>query len=337
MIASVENYQDAEYGRHEDKRTTEINRSDAIHAANDVNQSDRSIADIKADDRRQVVIASVENYQDAEYGRHEDKRTTEMNRSDAIHAANDVNQSDRSIADIKADERREKLIPEVEKYKIYNDKIDSKRQDTQEGVTYTTYKSKEEMLDKYAQFAIDSDIPRQEKVEAVDIYKEKNFNDNTLEVNSAALKTDITASSIADANSKQMSLFVDEDITRERNVDAVADYKNDKLNQKSSSDAANANAGFDVAVQIDEQKSKSPTMFSDANVDPLAMTYPQGVTEKVFQRKDAKGEVIEFTILRIVVDGNKANEYKKVTTRWGVNYFKNGAAISQHIWDTETN
>jgi hypothetical protein len=337
VIVQVENYRDAEYGRLDDKRVTEIDRSDAIHAANDVKQSDRTVADIKADDRRQDVIVQVENYRDAEYGRLDDKRVTEIERSDAIHAANDVNQSDRTIADIKADERRENLIPEIEKYKIYNDKITTNQQGTQEGVTYTTYLSKEELVDKYAQFAEDGDVPRQEKVEAVDLYKEQNFNDNGLEVSNAILRTDVTANTIIAANTAQMSLFTDEDATREKNIEAVDGYKSVKLNENSELEAEKAGQGFDVSAKIEEQKSKSPTDFSDANIDPLAAQYPQGVTEKVFQRKDAKGEVIEFTILRIVVDGNKANEYKKVTTRWGVNYFKNGGAISQHIWDTETN
>ena len=42
----------------------------------------------------------------------------------------------------------------------------------------------------------------------------------------------------------------------------------------------------------------------------------------MFQRTNSRGDVIEVTILRIVVRGNKGDEYKKVKSKWGEVFFK---------------
>ncbi len=337
VIANVEGYKDTEYERYEVKNVTEVDRSASIYENNQKMTSDRSVADIKADDRRQGVIANVEGYKDTEYERYEVKNVTEVDRSSSIYENNQKMTTDRSVADIKADERRERAIPEVEKYKNFQTNLEDNNQTKQEVATYSNYTAKEDMMDKYSKFANDADIPRQDNIKAVDIYKDKTLDQNKDIAANTINKNDQTSEKIAAVNTKQATLYTDEDKTREKNVSNVSDYKDTKLNAEGNNAASKNGKGYDVSQQIEAQKNVAPTAFSDANVDPLASTYPQGVTEKSFQRKNAKGEIIEFTILRIVVEGNKANEYKKVTTQWGVNYFKNGSAISQHIWDTETN
>ena len=84
-------------------------------------------------------------------------------------------------------------------------------------------------------------------------------------------------------------------------------------------------------------KNQSVTMFVDQNRQKLATQYPEGITEKMFERRNGRGDVIEVTILRIIIKGVKGDEYKKVSAKWGTNYFKNGGIISEYIWDTETN
>ena len=42
----------------------------------------------------------------------------------------------------------------------------------------------------------------------------------------------------------------------------------------------------------------------------------------MFQRTNSRGDIVEVTILRIVVRGNKGDEYKKVKSKWGESFFK---------------
>ena len=84
-------------------------------------------------------------------------------------------------------------------------------------------------------------------------------------------------------------------------------------------------------------KSKTALSNTDVNTQKLALEYPEGITEKMFQRTNSRGDIIEVTILRIVVRGNKGDEYKKVKSKWGESFFKNGGITTEYVWDTETN
>lgn len=70
---------------------------------------------------------------------------------------------------------------------------------------------------------------------------------------------------------------------------------------------------------------------SEAFLAELAARYPQGVTEEKY--KDGNKSITK----RIVVEGNRGTEYMKVEHDWGgVFYFKNGDAISQNKFESET-
>mgnify|MGYP003331323277 CR=1 FL=1 len=56
------------------------------------------------------------------------------------------------------------------------------------------------------------------------------------------------------------------------------------------------------------------------------------VVEEIFERKNTSGQVIEVTILRIVVRGNKGDEYRKVKSKWGESFFKNGVRVRVLRW-----
>lgn len=62
----------------------------------------------------------------------------------------------------------------------------------------------------------------------------------------------------------------------------------------------------------------------------LAKQYSEGVTEETYEEGNAK------IIKRIVVRGNKADEYKMVVMRSGTYYFKNGFSITKTTWNNET-
>lgn len=63
----------------------------------------------------------------------------------------------------------------------------------------------------------------------------------------------------------------------------------------------------------------------------LAQKYPSGITEEEY--KEGNKSITK----RIVVRGGKGNEYKRVEHSWGgVFYFKNGEAITDRVWKSET-
>ena len=186
------------------------------------------------------------------------------------------------------------------------------------------------------QFNKDADKPRQENVSAMEIYQESYLNNTTNKVESFTDKTLANYEDKESVKELQYKLMDEEYKMREQNIGDVEQYKENLLTEDGKKVESLSGAGYDKSLEYDEIKNQKATMFSDENVDPLVKQYPEGITEEMYQRKNNMGEVIEVTILRIVVNGNKADEYKKVTTRWTTNYFKNGGIITQHIWDTET-
>jgi len=73
-----------------------------------------------------------------------------------------------------------------------------------------------------------------------------------------------------------------------------------------------------------------PRSFSEHNRSKLAQDYPPGVTEESYTEGN------KVIIRRVVVNGNRADEYSKVIAKWGTFYFKNGQSITEYIWSRET-
>jgi hypothetical protein len=82
--------------------------------------------------------------------------------------------------------------------------------------------------------------------------------------------------------------------------------------------------------RLDNISPNQPRSFSDYNRNKLASQYPQGVTEESYTEGN------KVIIRRVVVQGNKADEYSKVIAKWGTFYFKNGQSISEQIWSVNT-
>ena len=93
-----------------------------------------------------------------------------------------------------------------------------------------------------------------------------------------------------------------------------------------------ADARRDIArTEAQQKESKSgPKEFDEYQRSQLAEQYPQGVTE---ESTTMGNKVI---IRRIVVRGNKGDEYKKVVDKSGNYYFKNGQSITEQTWYRET-
>jgi hypothetical protein len=73
-----------------------------------------------------------------------------------------------------------------------------------------------------------------------------------------------------------------------------------------------------------------PRTAAEFNRSKLAQDYPPGVTEESYTEGN------KVIIRRVVVNGNRADEYSKVIAKWGTFYFKNGQSITESIWSRET-
>ncbi|MEO8590168.1 MAG: hypothetical protein ABI432_12415 [Flavobacteriales bacterium] len=82
--------------------------------------------------------------------------------------------------------------------------------------------------------------------------------------------------------------------------------------------------------QLDATPGPQQRAFADYNRSKLAQEYPPGVTEESYTEGN------KVIIRRVVVNGNKADEYSKVIAKWGTFYFKNGQSITEAIWSKET-
>lgn len=80
----------------------------------------------------------------------------------------------------------------------------------------------------------------------------------------------------------------------------------------------------------DGVKPNAPRANTEYARNELASHYPQGVTEESFTQGN------NIIIRRVLVQGNKVDEYRKVIAKWGTFYFKNGQSISEHIWSRST-
>lgn len=124
---------------------------------------------------------------------------------------------------------------------------------------------------------------------------------------------------------------------QENNSTSINQYS--EVNIKTSTEQTNQSVEKTLQTNeaLDEEASKSPTYMSDQLTDNLALKYPEGVTEQTFTQ-ESNGVITGYVVVRIVVKGNKGDEYKKtVTTSQKITrYFKNGVPITEDVWDRET-
>jgi len=116
----------------------------------------------------------------------------------------------------------------------------------------------------------------------------------------------------------------------EANRRAIEQQKEALERQELVRQAASADARARNKEQIDALPKAGTRAFADYNRSKLAQDYPPGVTEESYTEGN------KVIIRRVVVNGNKADDYSKVIAKWGTFYFKNGQSISEHTWSQET-
>ena len=136
----------------------------------------------------------------------------------------------------------------------------------------------------------------------------------------------------------------DADVLREQNEAMVTrgaatgavrqrDVENEKVSLQAREATYSGNSASTRAVvkeRLDNIVVNQPRGYADYNRSKLAQEYPEGVTEESYTEGN------KVIIRRVVVNGNKADDYSKVIAKWGTFYFKNGQSISEVTWSKET-
>jgi tetratricopeptide (TPR) repeat protein len=233
--------------------------------------------------------------------------------------------------------RTDKIIPSFDYYK--DDLLSSNNVKSLKGVnnSYDQFKGTESLTAKLNDFVLDADVSREQNVLDVDRFLEK-------EASKVSVWSDVNDDKgynvhlVNERVSDDKELFdIDQESNRTMNISEQEVYSDRYLSDKNEIAGLNEKSNYMNAQQLEESKAVQATVNADLNTQQLALDYPEGITEKLFERKNTSGQVIEITILRIVIRGNKGDEYRKVKSKWGESFFKNGGVTSEYIWDTETN
>ena len=232
------------------------------------------------------------------------------------------------------DIQRQKNVSAVEdrKDQLENSHIDADQNSKE--TTYNRHLTNEEFVKKNEDMYQYSDDQRQFKVSEMEqaqdgfaeARREKQVGGGDKNFNQQQAFDDQTT-----ANSNMLS---DSDLPRQKTVSDLTNYQDEISNEKAAK-IQDLEESYDNRRLKYEQNSNTKAN-EDQLSNQLAEQYDEGVTEKVFQQKDARGNVKEITVVRVVVLGNKGYKYKMIKSRFAERYFKDGAPISETTWDTET-
>ena len=122
----------------------------------------------------------------------------------------------------------------------------------------------------------------------------------------------------------------------ENNAEAMKKYQDKVEKAKKKAATSNKDKSLEKSKALTELEGSRSSNKADGNKDKLALLFPEGVTQKVYEKKNEFGEVIAITTRRVVVKGNKGHDYIHKKTKAGSFYFKDGKSISENTWDLET-
>ena len=291
----------------------------------------------ESDDYRQENVESMEDYQQSDYTEQEDRIGFGTDRTYDNELANESMETRITDFSSEFDDHRQDNVESMEDYQQDGYSEQGERIGFGTDRTYDNELANETMETRINDFSSESDESRQNNVKSMDNFEQDEFKVQANRVGFGANRTYDNELANEEMETRVADFSVDADDSRERNAEALSEYDDVLKDENSDSYNRNKDVGVENAEELDRIKNQSVTMFTDENRQKLATQYPEGITEKMFERRNGRGDVIEITILRVIVKGVKGDEYKKVSAKWGTNYFKNGAVISEYIWDTETN
>ena len=137
----------------------------------------------------------------------------------------------------------------------------------------------------------------------------------------------ILAKDEADARRSELADMQERgDVLVRNQRDLVADEKARAQAREEQLTRSSATGREQAKAQLDATPVNKPKGYQDYKLSKLAQEYPPGVTEESYTEGN------KVIIRRVVVRGNKADEYSKVIAKWGTFYFKNGQSITETMW-----
>jgi len=336
-VKSMEDYKHGDYSDHGDRIGFGTDRTYDNELANETMETRIADFSVDSDIQRQDNVKSMEDYSQVNFEERGDRIGFGTDRTYDNEVANESMETRINEFSSESDIQRQDNVKSMEDYKHGDYTGHGDRIGFGTDRTYDNELANETMETRIAEFSVDSDDQRQDNVKSMGHYQEKEWAIQSIRGETSSDKNYNTFEEQEELLTQRNKDIVDADDPRERNADAVGKYEDDLKDMGSDYYNKDKDSGMENAEEMDRVKNQSPTMFVDENQQKLATQYPEGITEKMFERRNGRGDVIEVTILRIVISGLKGDEYKKVSTKWGTNYFKNGGIISEYIWDTETN
>ncbi|MFN3917100.1 MAG: hypothetical protein ACK4K0_05100 [Flavobacteriales bacterium] len=335
-LVNVERYKDEKVQTSDKTRNDFTEKNQAVYNQLDAKNTERSNQFADADKTRQANEISVEKYKDLKTIEGEKNKKDYTEKNQAVYSQLD-DKTERSRQFTEADKTRENNANDIADYKDQkavnntqtNKNFDNRNLNTQAQFEnkQTENTKKQLAADKTREANADGMMHYNDVKAKQSTFKQEANSNKTVETYEAGekLRTNINRENIA------------ADKTRAENADNVDSYKDKKIEENKSMRKDKADKLIEQAELMDKIKNLDPQSLTEEYKNDIALAYGPGVTERKFQRKNARGEVIEITIERIVVVGNRGNIYKKVVTKHGAAYFKNNGVISESIWDTETN
>ena len=300
--------------------------------------TDIDLASMNRRTNQDLLIDAVENFKESSSIQYESNNAhfknityTNYDNTDAIISKYVENFS------LSDDKRIQQTLPAFVNYK--DDYLTTSAINANEGldVTYKQYDGTQKIKTTLNNFALNADIPREENAFNVDHYLDKESQKLSVWGDKSQDKVYNMHLVHEMIDDEQENQYANKESLRNINVSELDNYNDRMMMQKSDLADFDKRGDYLNAQRLDEMKSKTALSNTDVNTQKLALEYPEGITEKMFQRTNARGDIIEVTILRIVVRGNKGDEYKKVKSKWGESFFKNGGITTEYVWDTETN
>ena len=319
-----------------------LNRSISVTYSNSISNEalnyEMELDNLLKSNNRSLWVVGIDNYKQESFLEKETqtdhfKNITYNNHISSENLTTLFNESNSNLDKT----RIQKIIPSFGYYE--NDFFNLNASNSTKNIitTYNQFENSENLISKLNKFAINADDPRFQNVIKVDHYVDK-------EILKSSIWNDVSTDKVYNLHFLNDMYKDDLDITnqgkednRNINVSNLENYNDSYFSSRGNNSQSDSDTDYLNAQFLDNSKSISVNHNSSKNIQKLAQLFPEGITEKVYEQKDGNGDVTQVTIIRIVVRGNKGDEYKKVRSKMGVRYFKNGGIISSHIWDTESN
>lgn len=118
------------------------------------------------------------------------------------------------------------------------------------------------------------------------------------------------------------------------NADALDALQASDITMQQMRNEASTEKHLDNQKNIDQgdyEKREKPIIPNS-----LGDEFPEGVTEKTYIKRDKDDVPVQVIVRRIVVVQGKGIEYRRIQTRNGVAYSRDGESITEAIWNKET-